>query len=107
MGLLTVRGRAGRVHEALEGYREVVGSFARTGNWTHQWATLRDLADLPHRPGDHEPAALLLTAEDQAPDAPAGAGSRTRTDVPVPSREAVIDAARDAIARNPAGADRS
>jgi tetratricopeptide (TPR) repeat protein len=103
VGLLTVRARAGRVHEALEGYREVVGYFARTGNWTHQWATLRNLADLLHRLGDHEPAALLHAAADQAPDAPAaagGAGPGPAADVPVPGRAAVLDLARAAITRN-------
>ncbi|MEV4508152.1 BTAD domain-containing putative transcriptional regulator [Dactylosporangium sp. NPDC049525] len=104
VGLLTVRARAGRVNEALEGYREVVGYFARTGNWTHQWATLRNLADLLDRLGDHEPAALLHAAADQAPDAPAGAGPRPGADVPVPSRAAVLDLAHDAITRNLAAA---
>ena len=46
VGLLTVLGTAGRVEDALRGYRDVVGYFARTGNWTHLWTTLRNLADL-------------------------------------------------------------
>ncbi len=44
VGLLTVRTDAGRVHDALRGYRDVIDYFARTGNWTHQWVTLRNLA---------------------------------------------------------------
>ena len=52
VGLLAARAAAGRVSEALTGYREVVDYFARTGNWTHQWTTLRNLADLLRRLGD-------------------------------------------------------
>ncbi|MGH4008829.1 MAG: hypothetical protein ACRDTH_11855 [Pseudonocardiaceae bacterium] len=46
MGLLTARADAGRVHDALRGYRDVIDYFARTGNWTHQWVALRNLAGL-------------------------------------------------------------
>jgi predicted ATPase/DNA-binding SARP family transcriptional activator len=102
VGLLTVRARAGRVHEALRGYREVIDYFARTGNWTHQWATLRDLAALLRHLGDDEPAALLDAAADQAPDAPADNRVREpRGPAPsVPGRTAVLDVARRAIDRN-------
>ena len=31
---------------ALEGYREVIDHWAAGGNWSHQWVTLRNLADL-------------------------------------------------------------
>jgi predicted ATPase/DNA-binding SARP family transcriptional activator len=107
VGLLAVRARAGRVHDALRGFREVIDYFARTGNWTHQWATLRNLADLLRRLGDHEPAALLDAAADQAPDAPAVDGS-TRSEAPqrpvpaapIPGRAAVLEVARRAIERN-------
>ena len=71
-----MRADAGRIHDALRGYREVIDYFARTGNWTHQWTTLRNLADLLRRLGDDEPAALLDAAADQAPDAPAVDGAR-------------------------------
>jgi predicted ATPase/DNA-binding SARP family transcriptional activator len=102
VGLLTVRARAGRVDEALRGYREVVDYFARTGNWTHLWATLRDLATLLRHLGDEEPAALIDAAADQAPDAPADNRTRERGGpVPlVPGRAAVLDVARRAIERN-------
>ena len=76
VGLLAVRAAAGRVDEALRGYREVIDYFARTGNWTHLWATLRNLADLLRRLGDDEPAALLDAAADRAPDAPADRPAR-------------------------------
>jgi predicted ATPase/DNA-binding SARP family transcriptional activator len=102
VGLLAVRARAGRVHEALHGYREVIDYFARTGNWTHQWATLRDLATLLRQLGDDEPAALLDAAADRAPDAPADNRARERPVAApvVPGRTAVLDIARRAIDRN-------
>ncbi len=71
VGLLTVLTDAGRVREALTGYRDVVDDFARTGNWTHLWATLRNLADLLDALGDHATADLVHGAADAAPDAPA------------------------------------
>jgi predicted ATPase/DNA-binding SARP family transcriptional activator len=102
VGLLALRARVGRVPDALEGYREVIDYFARTGNWTHQWATLRNLADLLRRLGDAEPAALIDAAADQAPDAPAVDGERPQTGAPaqVPGRAAVLDLARQAIERH-------
>ena len=83
VGLLAVRAAAGRVDEALGGYREVIDYFARTGNWTHQWTTLRNLADLLRRLGDDEPAALLDAAADRAPDAPARGRPARRPAAPV------------------------
>ncbi|HEU5157502.1 MAG TPA: BTAD domain-containing putative transcriptional regulator [Streptosporangiaceae bacterium] len=108
VGLLSVRSSAGRVHEALGGYRDVIDYFARGGNWTHLWTTLRNLADLLRRLGDEEPAALIDAAADQAPDAPAVEGaSATGGPAPgagpkraIPSRVAVLDIARQAIERN-------
>ncbi|MET9343257.1 BTAD domain-containing putative transcriptional regulator [Nonomuraea sp. NPDC003804] len=82
VGLLSVRAGAGRVHEALGGYREVIAYFARNGNWTHLWVTLRNLAGLLRRLGDDEPAALIEAAAEQAPDAPAGSGSRDAEPLP-------------------------
>ena len=99
VGLLTVRAAAGRVHEALRGYREVIDYFARTGNWTHLWTTLRNLADLLRRLGDDEPAALLDAAADQAPDAPGR--SRPRT-APAPSRDRPVPG-RAESSRSPGG----
>ena len=52
-------------HDALLGYREVIDYFARTGNWTHLWVTLRNLADLLRQIGDDQPAALLDAAADR------------------------------------------
>ncbi len=104
VGLLSVRAGAGRVHEALGGYRDVVEYFARSGNWTHLWVTLRNLADLLRALGDDEPAALIDAAAAQAPDAPAVDGRRSGTPAapaaPVPGRVAVLEVARQAITRN-------
>jgi predicted ATPase/DNA-binding SARP family transcriptional activator len=104
VGLLSVRAAAGHLHEALTGYRDVIDYFARTGNWTHQWTTLRNLATLLRRLGDDEPAALLDTAADSAPDAPATGAQPPRAapapPTPSPSRPAVLEVARQAIQRN-------
>ncbi|MGH3786419.1 MAG: ATP-binding protein, partial [Pseudonocardiaceae bacterium] len=107
VGLLAVRAATGRVQHSLQGYREVIDYFARTGNWTHQWTTLRNLADLLRRIGDDEPAALLDAAADHAPDAPAvnrsPAAEPPRQAVPaapIPSRATVLEVARRAIDRN-------
>jgi tetratricopeptide (TPR) repeat protein len=102
VGLLSVQGAAGRVHEALSGYRDVIEYFARTGNWTHLWTTLRNLADLLRRLGDEEPAVLIDAAAGRAPDAPAVGGddSPPPSGVPVLSRAAVLETARQAIERN-------
>ncbi len=101
VGLLANRARAGRTQEALTGYREVIDYFARTGNWTHLWVTLRNLADVLHRIGDDEPAALLEAAADQAPDAPAVPDVKRETPTTPPlSRSVVLDIARRAIEEN-------
>ena len=68
---------AGRVREALTGYREVIDYFDRTGNWTHQWATLRNLADLLRRLDDDEPAALLDAAANGTDAAPSPSETMT------------------------------
>jgi tetratricopeptide (TPR) repeat protein len=102
VGLLSVRVAAGRVREALTGYRDVIDYFDRTGNWTHQWTTLRNLADLLRRLGDDDPAALLDAAADRAPDAPADTRSRDlrRPSGPIPGRVEILKIAREAIRRN-------
>ncbi|MGH3879135.1 MAG: ATP-binding protein, partial [Actinophytocola sp.] len=97
VGLHAVRATAGRVHDALHGYREAIDYFARTGNWTHQWTTLRNLANLLRRLDDHEPAAALDAAADRGLDASATDDGRT---TPTPSRAAVLGLARDAIDRH-------
>ncbi|MFR9805352.1 BTAD domain-containing putative transcriptional regulator [Pseudonocardia sp. RS010] len=101
VGLLAVLARAGRVRDALRGYTRVVDGFARTGNWTHLWTTLRNLADLLRTLGDDRTAALIEAAADRAPDAPAVAGARPVPPPggPVPDRTEVLRLAREAVAR--------
>lgn len=105
VGLLTVRAAAGRVDDALRGYRGVIDYFARTGNWTHLWATLRNLAELLRRLGDDEPAALLVAAAEHAPDAPAAMPApRLVPGTLVLHRAEIIEVARKAIEQNLHGA---
>jgi hypothetical protein len=60
---------------------------------------LRNLADLLRQLGDHEPAAVIDAAADQAPDAP-GIDRPPPPAVPVPGRAAVLALARRAIERH-------
>ncbi|KZF12413.1 transcriptional regulator [Rhodococcus sp. EPR-157] len=98
VGLLTVRSTSGRIHEALLGYREVIDYFARTGNWTHLWAALRNLADLLNTLGDDESSALLHAAADHAPDSPAyGPRPASEPALVVTDRAELLGHARKAI----------
>jgi predicted ATPase/DNA-binding SARP family transcriptional activator len=109
VGLLSVRVAAGRIPEALTGYREVIDYFDRAGNWTHQWTTLRNLAGLLRRLGDHEPADLLEAAANLAPDAPADGRLREvgpdegGAAIQHSSRSEILAVARQAIGRNLGG----
>jgi predicted ATPase/DNA-binding SARP family transcriptional activator len=104
VGLLSVLADAGRVDDALRGYRDVVDHFAHTGNWTHLWTTLRNLAELLRRLGDDDAATVLDAAADRAPDAPAVTRPTDRgpaaADTPVVGRADVLTTARQAIDRN-------
>jgi predicted ATPase/DNA-binding SARP family transcriptional activator len=74
VGLLTVWSRAGRRQEARRGYRGLVEHWRRTGSWTQQWTTLRNLARelADDRPAE---ALALLEAADAAPEASALVGA--------------------------------
>lgn len=112
VGLQSVRASAGRDHEALVGYRDVIDYFVRNGNWTHLWTALRNLADLLRRLGDDEPAAQIDAAAYRAPDAPALNGpdpaaptfsAHLRETAPATrsmGRFAAVDVARQAIERH-------
>ncbi len=78
VGRVTLHADTGRVDEALEGYRELIAYWERTGSWIQQWTTLRNLASFLHTLGDTEGAVFLHAAADVAPDAPA------RQDAPAP-----------------------
>ena len=80
------RDRPARPPDALRGYRDVIDYFARTGNWSHLWTTLRNLAlELLRRLGDPGPTADLLDdAADQAPDAPPSGASPSPTTAAAP-----------------------
>jgi len=112
VGLLTVRTNVGRMSEALHGYRDVIDYWDRSGNWTQQWVTLRNLAELLRQLGDDEPAALLDAAAEQAPDAPPSGTSpnptteahptapAARPHVPTANRAKALETARQAIRRH-------
>jgi tetratricopeptide (TPR) repeat protein len=100
VGLVTARASAGRVHEALSGFREVVDYFARTGNWTHQWVALRNLAVLLRRLGDDEPADLIEAAAQDAHEAPVDRARAARPTIGSAFDKAtVLAAARGALDR--------
>ena len=107
VGLASLRSRVGRIGAALAGYREVIDHWAAGGNWSHQWVTLRNLADLLRTLDDAGTADLLDAAADRAPDAarrPAGGGVASRRSGR-PDREQALALARTAIARHLAGRD--
>lgn len=85
VGLQTLRADAGRVTEALSGYREVIDYWDRAGNRTQQWVTLRNLADLLHQLGQEDLAVFLEAdvapsqAVQEARKAIASATARRRT----------------------------
>ncbi len=109
VGLIAAWARTGRIQEALDGYRAVIDYFSRTGNWTHLWVTLRNLAELLRGLGESAAADRIAAAADRAPDAPAvgaqtGDGSPdTGTAGSIPSRSDVLDTARRAIERSLGG----
>lgn len=122
VGLLTVRADAGRVDDALGGYRDVIDYWERTGSWIPQWTTLRNLARLLHTLGDHEPALFLEVAADHAPEASAVSdvvwnpatptvmydlgdeiASRIRSEASRCARDRVLEVARQSIDRHLTG----
>ena len=101
VGLVSVLAASGQLHNALVGYRDLIDYWERTGGWTQQWTTLRNLASLLDDLGDHETARFLWSAADHAPEAAAlnAGGERGGIGVVAGSRETVLDAARNAIDR--------
>lgn len=54
--------RGGEPRRALPGFRELVRHWRRTGSWTQQWTTLRNLTELLVRLQVDEPAVAILAA---------------------------------------------
>jgi hypothetical protein len=97
----------------LRGYRTLIDYWQRTGAWTQQWTTLRNLADLFEQLGDPPLAAALRTAADEAPEssvlgalttaslASTTATTTTTTTVTTPTRtrDEVLSLAHEGITR--------
>lgn len=99
VSIVSVHAASGRVDEALAGYSALMDYWERTGSWTQQWTTLRNLADLLDRVGDADTAQLIRTAAAAAPEAAGlGADGPPPTDARPTDRTAVLAAARAAIA---------
>ena len=97
VGRLTVLVETGQHADALRGYRDVIDYFARTGNWSHLWTTLRNLARLLRRLGDGPTADLLDDAADHAPDAPPVPDRKPAPGVPAIGRTEALRISRTAI----------
>jgi tetratricopeptide (TPR) repeat protein len=69
--LVTLWQRRGDRSAALSGYRDLVDRWWRSGSWTQEWTTLRNLADLLASTSERPTALLLLTAAAQTTSAPA------------------------------------
>lgn len=57
-----LRAQQGHTEAALRGYREVVETWYRGGDWANQWLSLRQLAGVLVSAGRDEEAALLFGA---------------------------------------------
>ena len=113
VGLVSVQAASGDIDAALRGHADLIDYWERTGAWTQQWTTLRNLADLLDQLEDHDCASLLRRAADEAPEAASTAVvsaldvlERDEVDAPAPApspslaRSRALDAARQAIARH-------
>jgi predicted ATPase/DNA-binding SARP family transcriptional activator/predicted negative regulator of RcsB-dependent stress response len=98
VGLVTVLAADGRVSEALEGYAALLDRWERSGSWTQQWTTIRNLADLLERLGDQRVATLLRAAADAAPEA-SEAGAPATMIPDAPGKEEALTLARESIRR--------
>ena len=67
--------RTGDLAEACSRYLDVIRYWQRTGSWTQQWTTLRNVAELLAGCGRDGDAAFLFAAADSDPDAPAVVGA--------------------------------
>jgi predicted ATPase/DNA-binding SARP family transcriptional activator len=67
---VSIRGRQGAPRDALPAFSELIEHWRHRGNWTQQWTTLRNLAELLVRSGADEQAVLIAAAADVASAAP-------------------------------------
>lgn len=88
----SLRARTADPEDAIPGFEQLIRHWARLGDETHQWTTLRNLVDLFIRLEAYEPAARLLGAVGAAPRPTFGA------------EEARLEAAHAALERH-LGAD--
>lgn len=86
---LYLRAQRGDIDEALTGYREVVDTWFRGGEWANQWLSLRHLFGVFASLGDDEIAAVLHGALDAA-----GAATALPFE---PSEAARVDALADIV----------
>ncbi|WP_165491752.1 BTAD domain-containing putative transcriptional regulator [Egibacter rhizosphaerae] len=59
VSLASLHARRGEAPHALASFADSVAHWRRSGDWVHQWTTLRNLVVLLVRLGVHEPAAVL------------------------------------------------
>jgi tetratricopeptide (TPR) repeat protein len=112
VGLASVQAAAGRPDDALRLYERVVRHWLRTGNWTQQWTTLRNLATLLADLGDQSTADVLVGAAARAPAAATDKPTQRRhlsapDEGPTVPRRHVVAIVLDAITRTQAGRERS
>jgi hypothetical protein len=87
-----LRARRGESETALLGFREVVGTWFRGGDWANQWLSLRYLAGILADHGLDEEAVLLSGAVEAAgaasalPCAPVDVDGLTRLSVELEAR---------------------
>lgn len=59
---MSLRGRHGDPSDAVPGFAELIEQWRRSGNWTQQWTTLRNLAELLVRVGADDAAVTIANA---------------------------------------------
>ena len=78
VGLASTLTAIGRHRRALDEFDTVIRYWRTTGNWTQQWTTLRNVADLLETLGRRSTAVRIRTA---AAEAPAASTSEQRPDI--------------------------
>jgi tetratricopeptide (TPR) repeat protein len=65
----SLRARHGDAAAALPAFDELLRHWERSGSWTQQWTTLRNLAELLVRLGADEAAVMVASAAEERPTA--------------------------------------